>query len=270
MEILVFLFIFLLGTIIGSFLNVVIYRLGTGKSIVKGRSICMTCNRNLRWYELIPLFSFLIQSGKCRRCASKISHQYPLVEFFTGMIFVFIAVKFIYLLDVSFWSYVFVMALFMLISSLLIVISVYDLRHKIIPDKLSYLFIAISFLSIFVNYSGVGHLFQLPTFANLISGPIIALPFVLIWYFSRGRLMGLGDGKLILGIGWFLGMLPGICALFLSFWIGTIISLGLMIVYGKKMTMKTEIPFAPFLILGTFITFFLSLDLFSLLNIFSI
>lgn len=270
MEILVFLFIFLLGTLIGSFLNVVIYRFNTGKSVVKGRSICMTCNHNLRWYELIPLFSFLIQSGKCRRCASKISHQYPLVEFFTGVVFVLIATKFIYLLDVSFWMYVFIVVFFMLIFSLLIVISVYDLRHKIIPDKLVYIFIFASFLSIFINYSGVGNLLSFPTFANLISGPVLALPFVLIWYFSRGRLMGLGDGKLILGLGWFLGMLPGICALFLSFWIGTVVGLGLMLMNKGKMNMKTEIPFAPFLIISIFITFFFSLDLFSLLSIFSV
>lgn len=270
MEILIFLLIFLLGTVIGSFLNVVIYRLGTGKSIVKGRSICMTCNRYLRWYELIPLFSFLIQAGKCRRCASKISHQYPIVEFFTGVIFVLLAIKFTYLLDVSFWFYVFVMTLFVSIFSLLIVMSVYDLRHKIIPDKLVFTFIFLSFLSIFVNYTGAGHIFALPTFENFISGPILALPFVLIWFFSKGRLMGLGDGKLILGIGWLLGMFPGICAIFLSFWIGTIVSLILMLVSQKKMTMKTEIPFAPFLIISTFITFFFSLDLFSLLKIFSV
>jgi len=270
MEVLIFLFIFLLGTIIGSFLNVVIYRLGTGKSIVKGRSICMTCNHKLRWFELVPLFSFLIQSGKCRSCKSRISIQYPIVEFSTGIIFVLIATKFIYLLDISFWSYVFVVALFMFVFSLLIVISVYDLRHKIIPDKLVYLFILVSFISIFVNYSGRGHILSFPTFANLMSGPVLAIPFALIWYLSRGRLMGLGDGKLILGIGWLLGMLPGICSLFISFWIGTVVSLILMFLNHKKITMKTEIPFAPFLIIGTLLTFFFSIDLFSLLSIFSV
>ncbi|MFA4853534.1 MAG: prepilin peptidase, partial [Bacteroidales bacterium] len=87
MSILIFVFIFLLGTIVGSFLNVVIFRFNTGRTITTGRSICMNCNRDLRWYELIPVLSFLIQSGKCRRCASKISHQYPLVEIVTGLVF---------------------------------------------------------------------------------------------------------------------------------------------------------------------------------------
>ena len=95
MNILIFAFIFLLGTIIGSFLNVVIYRFNTGRTIVRGRSVCMTCNRNLRWYELIPLFSYLFQLGKCRRCAEKISHQYPIVEFITGVVFMLIAQHFL-------------------------------------------------------------------------------------------------------------------------------------------------------------------------------
>ena len=144
MNVIIFIFVFLLGTIIGSFLNVVIYRFNTGKTIVKGRSICMTCNRELRWYELIPLFSFLIQKGKCRRCAIKISHQYPLVEFLTGIIFVLIAHRFLSILYVSLGLYLFFLIFFVFIFSLLIVISVYDLRHKIIPDKLSYLFIFFS------------------------------------------------------------------------------------------------------------------------------
>jgi leader peptidase (prepilin peptidase) / N-methyltransferase len=276
MNVLIFVFIFLLGTIIGSFLNVVIYRFNTGKSITKGRSICMTCNNNLRWYELIPILSFLIQSGKCRRCASRISHQYPLVELITGLIFALIASKFLPVLYVSYWLYIFFVILFVFIFSLLIVISVYDLRHKIIPDKLVFTFVIISFLSIFVNYSLFGHLFILPSYTVLLSGPILALPFILLWFFSKGRLMGLGDGKLILGIGWMLGISQGIFSIILSFWMGTIVGIFLILLSrslsnGKmgKINMKTEIPFAPFLILGTLITFLFNLDIFSLTKLFS-
>lgn len=270
MNLLIFVFVFLLGTIIGSFLNVVIYRFNTGMAIVKGRSICMTCNRKLRWYELIPLFSFLIQSGKCRRCASRISHQYPLVEFGTGLIFVLVAYKFLPVLYLSYWMYIFLVTFFVFIFSILIVISVYDIRHKIIPDKLVFVFILVSFLSIFVNYSGTGSFLVFPSLMNLISGPILSIPFVLLWFFSKGKYMGLGDGKLILGIGWLFGLYVGLCIIILSFWIGTVVSLILMFLSKKKMNMKTEIPFAPFLIISVLITFLFNLDIFSLVKLFNI
>jgi len=269
MTTLIFVFIFLFGTIIGSFLNVVIYRFNTGRTITRGRSICMTCGRSLRWYELIPVFSYLIQGGKCRRCSSKISKQYPLVEIGTGLIFVIISFKFLPVLFFSFLSYVFLVTLFVIIFSLLMVISVYDLRHKIIPEKLVYTFIAISFFSIFINPSMFGPALGWPSLSSLISGPILALPFVLLWYFSKGYLMGLGDGKLILGIGWLLGLSSGLFSVILSFWIGSVVSIIIMIFSKKKIGMKTEIPFAPFLIISTLITFFFSFDIFSLIRLFS-
>jgi leader peptidase (prepilin peptidase)/N-methyltransferase len=275
MNLLIFIFIFLFGTIIGSFLNVVIYRFNTGMKIASGRSICMTCNNKLRWYELIPLFSFLIQSGKCRRCASLISHQYPLVEFLTGLVFTLFAYKFLPIFHFSFLAYLFLLILSVFVFSILIVISFYDLRHKIIPDQLVLIFIIVSFFSIFIDFSFTNSLFIWPTFSNLISGPLLALPFVLIWLFSKGRLMGLGDGKLIIGIGWFLGLSQGLFAIILSFWLGTIVSL-LLILLSKnlfnknknKINLKTEIPFAPFLIISTLVTFLFELDISSLIEIF--
>ena len=268
MYLLIFIFIFLLGTIIGSFLNVVIYRFNTGRTIVSGRSICMSCSNHLRWYELIPLFSFLIQRGKCRRCASRISHQYPLVEFGTGLIFVLIAFKFLSALDISYWFYVILVTFFVFIFSLLMVITVYDLRHKIIPDELSYTLAFVSLVTVFINYGGVGSFFTIPTLGNLIAGPLLALPFVLIWYFSKGKAMGLGDGKLVLGLGWVLGISSGLCMIILSFWIGAVVSLLIMLLSKHKnkgkMNMKTEVPFAPFLIISTLITFLFNLDIFTL------
>ena len=276
MYLLAFLFVFLLGTIIGSFLNVVIFRFNTGKSVAKGRSICMTCNNELRWFELIPVFSFLIQSGKCRRCAANISHQYPLVELVTGILFVLVALKYSPLIFISITHYLFFVVFFIFIFSFLIVISVYDLRHKIIPDKLVFIFIFLSFLSIFINHYTYGKLLIMPDVWSLLAGPILALPFVILWYFSKGHLMGLGDGKLILGIGWLLGISQGIFSLFVSFWIGTIVGL-VLIIFSKansgklksKVSMKTEIPFAPFLIIGLFVAFFLNLNFFSLVKFLS-
>jgi leader peptidase (prepilin peptidase)/N-methyltransferase len=268
MNTIAFVFIFLLGTIIGSFLNVVIYRFNTGKTIVKGHSICMSCNRNLRWYELIPVLSFLIQKGKCRRCATRISHQYPLVEVITGLVFALIAFHFSPIFYISIPLYVFFVSLFVFMFSILMVIVVYDIRHKVIPDKLVYVFIVVSFFSIFLNYTGFGPLFIVPSFWNLIAGLLFSLPFGIIWILSRGKWMGLGDAKLIMGVGWMLGPLSALCALTLSFWIGSVVSLAIMAFSKHRMNMKTEIPFAPFLIFSVLITFLYSLDVYSLSSLF--
>src|SRR3989344_7889253 len=127
---------FIFGTIIGSFLNVVVLRYGT-KSI-SGRSFCFSCGKTLRWFELIPLFSFLAQGGRCRNCKAHISLQYPLVEFVTGLVFVAVAWKNLQpttynlqLYSPLSWS---VVGCQLLVFSLLIALSVYDLKHKIIPD----------------------------------------------------------------------------------------------------------------------------------------
>ena len=268
MNILIFVFIFLLGTIIGSFLNVVIYRFNTGRTIVKGRSICMTCNRTLRWYELIPILSYVMQSGKCLRCKEVISHQYPIVEFVTGLVFVLIAYHFLPALYFVPLSYLFLVTYFVFIFSILIVISVYDIRHKVIPDKLVLVFIIASFLSIFINHMSVGQLFIHPNLSYILAGPILASPFALLWLLSRGKWMGLGDAKLMLGIGWMLGLSLGIASIILSFWIGAVISLLVMFASKKKINMKSEIPFAPFLIIGALIVFLFSLDIFKLYSFF--
>ena len=136
--------IFIFGTIIGSFLNAVILRMNTGESIVKGRSRCFSCGKKLSWQELIPVFNFIAQRGKCRGCGSKISIQYPVVEFITGIIFLLTFLKLQntdYLILTTGYHFI--------IFSLLIVISVYDFRHQIIPNKLVYLFNFLAFLNLF-------------------------------------------------------------------------------------------------------------------------
>ncbi len=268
MYMLIFVFIFLLGSVIGSFLNVVIYRFNSGKTL-GGRSICMSCNKTLSWYELVPVLSFIMQSGKCRKCRSIISYQYPLVEISTGIIFALLAFHFLNILFYSQKTYVFLLGYFALLFSLLIVIAVYDMRHKIIPNKLSYIFAALTFLSLFINHTGLGHLFVTPSFGSLIAGPLYAAPFALLWLGSKGKWMGLGDAKLILGIGWMLGLFATLTALTFSFWIGSVVSLLVMFVQSKKMNLKTEIPFAPFLIIGTLIVFLCNIDVFSLSTFFT-
>lgn len=268
MSLLAYFFIFCLGCIIGSFLNVVIYRFNSGKTL-GGRSMCMTCSTQLSWYELIPVFSYLFQLGKCRSCSVKISHQYPFVEFLTGIVFAVVSFHFSSLIDFSINHYLLFVSLHMMIFSLLIVISVYDIRHKIIPDVLVFTFILFSFLLMFINPSPFGPLFITPTMLSLLSGPLYALPFAVIWLVSRGRFMGLGDAKLILGIGWMLGFYYAGSALMLSFWIGTVVSLLIILFSKMRFSMKTEVPFGPFLAISTFIVFAFSITVLDLASIFS-
>lgn len=269
-DIFILIFIFLFGTIIGSFLNVVIYRFNTGKSMINSRSICMTCNVTLRWYELIPVLSFLFQKGRCRTCASQISHQYPLVEFITAVMFTIIAYHLLPILSVSFGIYLFFLLYFVLIFSILIVISVYDIRHKIIPDKLSYTFTILSLVLMFLHYSSLSNVvFVIPNIWQFLAGPLLALPFFLISYLSGGRLMGMGDPKLILGIGWMLGLSVGASALFIAFFIGAVVGVVTLLLKKFATGLKTEIPFAPFLVLGAFIAFIYNIDFMSLASLFA-
>ena len=133
--------IFVVGTIIGSFLNVVALRLNTGKGLL-GRSFCMSCGKTIKSYDLFPILSFLCLGGKSRCCKTKISAQYPLVEFITGIVFLSIFLKFydlayIPVLVPTFWYSAF---------CILIVITNYDVKHQIIPDFLSYTFAFLSFV----------------------------------------------------------------------------------------------------------------------------
>ncbi len=258
--------IFFFGTIIGSFLNVVIYRFQSGRGL-GGRSICMSCSRTLSWFELVPLASFIVQDGRCRTCKTRISPQYLIVEALTGFIFMLLTLKYIALLPAHTSLFVALLVYAMYFFSLLVVISVYDFRHKIIPDKLVYTFIVCAFLGqFFVHGTSVG--FAMPSALALFSGLIIALPFALIWYFSQGRAMGLGDAKLMIGIGYLLGLSQGVVAVMLGFIFGAVTALSLLLLRRSRFTMKSEIPFGPFLAVGALVVFLYTIDIPTFLSFF--
>lgn len=263
MEAFIAVFIFIFGLIIGSFLNVVIYRYNTGET-VGGRSICLSCGSKLSWKELIPVISFILQNGKCRACSSKISWQYPIVEIMVGTLFLW---AFLYFSYTPILLYAFIQI------SILSVILVYDIRHKIIPNLFVYAFSFFSLGFIFLyaivsnDWSGIVH--------NLIAGPLFFSLFALLWLYSKGKWMGFGDAKLVLGIGWFLGLANGYLAIVLSFWSGAFVGLLLigighiqqLSIGNKKVTIKSEIPFAPFLIFGTIIMFLAETKVYEWLSI---
>lgn len=266
MESLFLVYASLIGLAVGSFLNVVIFRYHTGRGL-SGRSFCGSCGRKLTWIDLVPVLSFLFLRGKCRKCRARISWQYPLIEVFTGLTF-FLSCK-VFLegaLGPERWLLLFA-GLFS--WPLLIVMFVYDFKHKIIPDAFVFGFagvallyrIALTFLSDF----------SYPVLADLAAGLVFFIPFFLLWFLSRGKWMGLGDGKLVLGIGWLLGFGGGISAIILGFWLGALVGIVLMSVprlhHGRSaLTMKSEIPFGPFLIAGVFAVSFFEFSLFTLFS----
>ena len=252
---LIYLSIFVFGLIFGSFLNCVICRLYSEESFLKGRSYCPNCQHILSWPDLIPVFSFLILKGKCRYCHKPISLQYPLVELATGTVFLLI----FWNLEFGIWDLLFRL----LISCFLIIIFVYDLKHYIIPDKVIYPAIAITFLYQLFKIWDLGfvpnfefRISNFQTLANpLLSAFLASLFFLMIVLISQGKWMGVGDIKLAFLMGLILSFPNILVALFLAFFIGAIIGIGLII--ARKKTLKSEIPFGPFLVSGTFLALFL-------------
>jgi leader peptidase (prepilin peptidase) / N-methyltransferase len=258
--------VFLFGTIIGSFLNVVILRLNTGRSAAKGRSKCMTCNKELTPSELLPLFSFLFQKGRCRKCKTRLSWQYPLVEFFTGILFVLLFSRYQDLMMV-FPDQFFVLFIFsILVSVFCIMIVVYDARHMIIPDEFMFPLLGLALVSVLytnIFFSSIG--FSVPhLISSLFAGFIPAGIFYALWWVSKGEWIGFADSKLILALGWLIGMQGIVPAVLFAFWTGALYAIIIRIFGFMKITMKTEIPFAPFLILGFAIAFFCNTSWYSL------
>lgn len=244
------------GLITGSFLGALTYRLPRGESILSGRSKCDHCHSTIAWRDNIPLLAYLYLQGKCRRCGKKISLRYPAIELTTALVFAasgFFLEKCSPLLQsplcswsssLGFWVYPFLIIL----SSIMIGIFIIDLETKIIPDELS----LTGFLLVFVFL-----IFSKATyFAYLLSGLGTALFLLLIHLVTGGKGMGLGDVKLALFLGAFLGWPYSLVWLFLSFVIGAVVGTALIIL-GKAKFGK-QIPFGPFLIFSAFLVLFFS------------
>lgn len=231
------LLVLIVGLVVGSFLNAVIYRLHVGKSFVRGRSFCPHCKHGLAGPDLVPLFSFIFLRGKCRYCHQPISWQYPLVE--AGMAAAFLALY----LHLGFQPQFFVYALY---TCFLMVIFVFDWRYYLILDRVSVPAIIIALpLSVFVLH--------IPITSLLIGGLIGGGFFFLQFLVSRGKWIGGGDIRLGLIMGFMLGTGPVLVALFIAYLTGSIIGGALVIV--RKKQWKSQVPFGTFLSAATFITF---------------
>ncbi|MSR70447.1 prepilin peptidase [Candidatus Kaiserbacteria bacterium] len=231
-----------LGAILGSFLNALLFRYNTGRSVAAGRSRCMSCGHTLAPLDLVPVLSYAVLLGKCRYCQSHISVQYPLVEALSALLAVALYVRNPEPLHFFLSLFVWMVLLFVL---------VYDLRHKIIPWSAMGLAIL-----------GAGALLVLDrefTSEALTAGVALAAPLLLLSAVSRGTWMGWADGVLEFGLGLLLGLSAGASALVMAFWIGAVVGITLLIL-PRGYTMKSEVPFAPFLILGAALSYFLHVD----------
>jgi prepilin signal peptidase PulO-like enzyme (type II secretory pathway) len=248
-------FFFVLGLIIGSFLNVVVCRLKEGETVL-GRSVCRSCRHQIRWYDNIPLVSFLVLWGRCRDCRTSISWQYPLLELATAGGFVLVGRFFFDIADQRTW----IETIWLLgIVSLFLAIAVYDLRYMEIPVVL--LWVSVLWVSLFLAASlyqggtlGVWS-WEHPVTQQLMGGGVVGLFFFALVYASKETWMGWGD----VWLGGIAGMVVGLHAtlfmLTLSFGMGAFC--GLLMMARGSAGLKSQIPFAPYLALGTLLTLFL-------------
>lgn len=255
---------FIAGLIIGSFLNVIVYRLRLADTIL-GRSRCQHCAKQIHWYDNIPLFSFILLKARCRDCNGKISWQYPLVEFFTGIIFVLVGRYFFNFLDLaSFWE----TGIYLITFSLLMVLLVYDWQYLEVPILMFWIILTILIINfIFVTGSELNmgiSIRELSVVYNLIGGFVAWLFFFSLVFFSKEKWMGWGDVYIGLLVGLILGWPSVLVGLLAAFTVGSFYSLGIIIL--KKGNMKSQVPFVPFLVIGTFLAIFVTREFPTILN----
>lgn len=231
------LLVFITGLAVGSFLNVCIYRLPLGLSLVTPPSHCPKCNHRLGAGELVPVLSYLMLRGKCRCCGARISPRYPVVELATGLAFVLLVMVFGW--QIKTLGY-------LILFCGLLTASLIDWDHQIIPDQISLLLVGAGL--ILQALQSTGALIN-GIIGGLLGGGLLLVLAVL----SKGG-MGGGDIKLVTGIGVFLGWQLLLVSLFLAFIIGSLLS-GIWILI-KRQGLKTAVPFGPFLSLGAIITLF--------------
>jgi len=245
-----FVIIFILGLIVGSGLNALIYRLEISnlKSFFKKRSVCPHCKHSLAWYDLVPLVSFVLLAGRCRYCKKKISWQYPLVELSTALLFASLWLNnpFIGNWKLEIGNLITFLVPYFFVS-VLIVIFVIDFKHQLILDKITYPAIGIIFLA---NFFRPGVIWR----QALLSAVIAGLAFASIISITRGKGMGWGDVKLAFLLGLYFSFPLILVAIFLGFIFGGIV--GAVLLLLKKKTLKSKIAFGPFLVLGAIITIF--------------
>jgi len=250
--------LFIIGTVIGSFLNVLIYRIPIGKDFISGRSSCPKCYKVIPWYGLFPVFSYVFQRGKCLFCKEKISIQYPVIETISGLIFVgtsmFLYSPFLSIPDLTYWLF------YIAIIEITLLLFVIDLKHFILPDSLV-LSLLVAFGAYYLTTQILGispdYVQSSLTIQNRLLGSlVIGGALFLLWFLSKGRALGFGDVKLMSVLGIIFGLKGGIIIFYMAMFIGLIV--GLFLIFFKQADLKTKVPFGTFIGLSvlTYIFFY--------------
>jgi leader peptidase (prepilin peptidase)/N-methyltransferase len=235
-PLLTYVFVFLFGSVVGSFLNVCIYRLPRRESIVFPSSRCTKCGNAIRPYDNIPIFSYVILGGRCRTCKTRISPLYPVVELINALLTLFLFIKFGFSLT---------FLVLLVFCSSLVVITFVDLEHRIIPDVISLPGIIVGFVSSFF----LPWLSWQKSLIGIIAGGGSLLLVAYVYHFlTKKEGMGGGDIKLLAMMGAFLGWLAIPFIIFASSLVGSVVGITLMLV--QKKDSKLAIPFGPFLAFG--------------------
>ncbi len=245
--------IFLFGLCIGSFINVCICRMPKKESVVTTPSHCPTCGENIRWYDNIPLLSWMILRGKCRGCSTSISIRYFYVELLAGLLFVICfvtVVKNYYPITILIPYF---LATFMFISVFFI-----DLKHRIIPNKITYPVIVISLISATLFPESVGRFTFIGGFLDSLCGGIVAggIFFVVSYigeHAAKRPVLGVGDIKFIAAVGTCFGLFPAVW--FFTILFGSLfgIIVGIMLIIINRGSLKTAVPFGPMLAVGGYV-----------------
>ena len=237
----IYIAVFILGSLWGSFSNVCIYRLPERGNIVSSRSKCKNCQRKINWFDNIPFISYIILQGKCRNCGFKISFQYFVVELLVALGF---------LISFHFFGFSIATLLLFILTIFFVIIFFIDLKHFIIPNELTFPLMAIGFLK---SFDPNLNQYLFPNYINSLIGGVVG--YLIIWFiiFAYKKLrnkegMGLGDAKLLSAIGFWIGWISIPFILFFS----SFVALGFAIpsLVNKSKTMSSQIPFGPYLVLG--------------------
>jgi leader peptidase (prepilin peptidase)/N-methyltransferase len=230
----------IVGLVFGSFLNVVIYRIPRGLSILKPGSFCPNCNSPIKWYDNIPVLSFFLLRGKCRNCKKSISLRYPIVEILTAIAFLLVYKKFYFSFQ-FFGSIIFALSL--------IALAFIDLEHKILPDKIT---LSGFIFFLFYSLSNPSRKIMDSIGGALIGAGSLLLIYLLYYFIRKEEGLGFGDIKMMLMIGAFLGTEKTFLTLIIASLLGSIV--GLLIAIIMRKGMKYALPFGVFLSIGAFIS----------------